>query len=1122
MDLQGRWRFRLDEADVGIENQWNRELLEDSILLPGILQAQGYGNEISKDTPFVDGLHDRLWFLREEYREFVQEHDTRVPFLAQPVRHYVGVAWYQREIEIPQEWEGLELVLKLELVHWKSTVWVDTVCYGDFDSLCVPHTYELGQLAPGKHTLTVRVDNRMIYPYRPDAHGVSDSVGHSWNGIAGTMELRARPILELEQVEVYPEIAHRSAILRIRLRNQRSVSQHCFLRITSRLNLNMEDLNMEGEVLSLPVLLDEKRKEITCNVPLGESALLWDEFQPALQQLTISLFTEEGELADTRSVRFGLRSIQAKGRDFLLNGRKICFRGTHDACCFPLTGYPSPEAEEWRRIYRVCRQWGLNHIRFHSFCPPEAAFEAADEMGMYLQVETGMWNYFLPGGQLEKQLYVETDRILSAYGGHPSFLLMSSGNEPHGDYRPIMKEWVAKYRETDNRHLYCTQSGWPWPQPPELDVTDYVYTCSRYGASRMRGRGGWEGRDYQQYIEDMEVPMICHELGQYCSYPDFSVIEKFTGYLRPGNYEIDREIARKHGLLSKNADFVQASGLLQTLCYKEEIEANLRTPGFSGFSLLDLHDYLGQGSALVGLLDAFWEEKPYADAAAFRRFCAPTVPLARISRVVYTQAESFDAEVEIACYAREGFSAAEVYWKIMDAEQRVWMEGRFAETEIPTGGNTPVGRLEFPLHTLPAPCQYQLVIGIEGAGVENQWKLWVYPAELDFQPFRAVKVTESFPEAVELLKEGEKVLYLPRPEQIHYSSPALSPLPVFWNGHMGPKWSRGLGMWCDKRHPALRSFPTECGAEWQWNEIVEGARGMNLETLPEVLEPILWPIDDWNRSQKLALAFEARMYQGRLLVCSADLKKDLEKRYAARQLLYSFLQYMDSEEFQPRVMITEKELGGFLFDTTIMERLHANIRVTEGLPEGNAGVEEEMHTGRAARQPVFNVVSNLLDGDPNTYWLAGGKYGGQYPFTLEITIEEPTMVRGLLVVPRQNHRDREGAVKRYEIWVSEDNIQWSCFDQGEFPASFQPQEILFERAVRLKGLRLRLLEGFSAENLIYWDRVEKVGFGRKQENYADPCAALAEIDFLCEETLAEGEHVRVAYQDVATASEEIY
>ena len=208
ISLAGNWRFALDRADAGLSEQWFNRDLPDKIKLPGALQSQGYGDEISVNTPWVLTLYDRNWFLRDDYQAYTNAGHVKVPFVCQPPRHYLGAAWYQRDIDIPKDWQDRRVVLFLERPRWESRVWLDDQFIGTNISLCAPHEYELGvALKPGKHRLTVRVDNRMIMAYRPDAHSVSDSLDSTWNGIVGKMELRSTPPVWIDNVRVFPDAA---------------------------------------------------------------------------------------------------------------------------------------------------------------------------------------------------------------------------------------------------------------------------------------------------------------------------------------------------------------------------------------------------------------------------------------------------------------------------------------------------------------------------------------------------------------------------------------------------------------------------------------------------------------------------------------------------------------------------------------------------------------------------------------------------------------------------------------------------------------------------------------------------------------------------------------------------
>ena len=561
LPLAGVWRFALDRADAGARERWFERDLNDRIKLPGVLQAEGYGDEISTRTPWVLSLYDRFWFLREDYKAYTKEGAVKVPFLAQPPRHYVGVAWYQRDVDVPEAWRGRRVVLFMERPRWESTVWVDSAEVGSNNSLVAPHEYDLGELAPGRHRLTVRVNSSMILPYRPDAHSVSDSLAGSWNGIVGRIELTSTGKVWIEEARAYPEVSKRSVRIEVLVGAPEEYD-------AGRAGPGEESHSGGGRWtvsaggVSAPVVWAERRGEssvqisgfrpfgwrATLDVPLGPGAKLWDEFSPNLNRLTLRL---RGDGVDeSREVVFGLREFKAEGHDFVVNGRKTNLRGTHHGGDFPLTGYPPTDVEYWRRILRVNKEWGINHVRFHSFCPPEAAFTAADELGIYLQPEPGMWNEISPGTPMNDMLYVETERMIRAYGNHPSFVMLSASNEPKGRWKAALTGWAAYFRSEDDRRLYTTGTGHTDREIPDPEEAADYLVVQRLGEKMLRGQSAWFGRDYRASLEGIRIPVLAHELGQWVAYPDYSVIDKFKGYMRPGNYEIFRDSLAAHGLLA--------------------------------------------------------------------------------------------------------------------------------------------------------------------------------------------------------------------------------------------------------------------------------------------------------------------------------------------------------------------------------------------------------------------------------------------------------------------------------------------------------------------------------------------------------------------------------------------
>lgn len=1040
MPLAGGWRFQLDRTDVGVAEKWFTRELSHQIALPGILQAQGYGDEISTNTPWVLSLYDKLWFEREDYQAYAQPGNVKVPFVSQPQRHYLGVAWYQRDIEIPKDWEGRRVVLFLERTRWETSAWLDDKLVGTNRSLCTPHEFDFGIVPPGKHRLTVRVDNRMLMNYRPDAHAVSDSLGSTWNGIVGKIELRSTPPVWMEDAQVH--FAGNEARLRITLGN--AGRQEAVVRVA------VNQLRWrEGEpvLIGRPMLTGSTRpvavptNGVTTEFTCGLETNRWDEFSPQLQQLNLSLAEENGRELETRRIVIGLRNIKTSGQEFIVNGRPTMMRGTHHGGDFPPTGYPPCDVEYWRKLFQTCKAWGLNHVRFHSFCPPEAAFTAADEIGIYLQPEPGMWNEISPGTPMEKMLYEETERMIKYYGNHPSFALFSASNEAKGRWKESLSQWVKHFRERDPRRLYTPDTGWSLIDEPGPvgDNADYL-AVHRIGQNLMRGDRGWFGRDYARSMRNVDVPNIVHENGQWCAYPDFDVIKKFTGFIRPGNFEIFRDSARTNGVLEFNKQFAHASGRFQLACYKEEVEAILRTPGLGGFQLLDLHDYTGQGTALVGVLDPFWEEKGYVKANEWRQFCSKTVPLARLTKRVFLNTERLEAAIEVAHYGSTPLTNVTVTAAVRDAAGKWVGEPSRLQADLAIGRNSIPLKAGAELASLPAPAAYELVVKV-GTN-ENSWNFWLYSAQVSTEAPKDILVTSSWSEAEQKLSEGGKVLFLPRNADLDWSSPPLDRIPVFWNRLMNPQWGRMLGLWCDAKHPALAGFPTEENCDWQWTEISRGTRAVNIGRLPRDLKPIVAAIDDWNRNWKLAPVFEAKVGKGKLLVCSFDISTRLDERIVARQLRRSLLDYVAGDKFQPAVAIAPEQMRDLWFDTLVMRKLGAN---------------SDSRDGNAA-----------FDGDPNTFWTVGGRGRGadgrSHPHALTISFTNAVAMNGVTLMNRQNDRDHTGDIRGYKIELSDDGQSWRQVAAGELPSTWSPQALKFARTETAKQLKLTALSGYGNDS----------------------------------------------------------
>lgn len=926
IDLSGEWRFSLDREDRGTAEAWYAEPLpgDERIKLPGSLQAQGFGNDPGPETEWTGLLRDGEWD-KEKYAPYRTEANFKMPFWLQPEKYYAGAAWYQKTVELPADWDGKDIGLTLERPHWETTVWVNDQRVGSRQYLSVPHVYELSEhLRPGTNTLTVRVDNRMVIDVGPNSHSVSDHTQSNWNGIAGELKLQARPLLNLANVQVHPDL-DRNGIRVVADANGTAAGGELYLEVSfegrtvASQRLDLRDLPSNGTVETF--------------LPFEEAAQLWDEFQPNLYELSATIQSADSG-ASTHRLRFGMREITTEGTDILLNGQPIIFRGTLECAIFPLTGYPATDVESWKRIIRICKAHGLNHIRFHSWCPPKAAFEAADELGFYLQAESSTWPNSTTGlglgHPIDAWLYEESDAVLEAYGNHPSFVLFASGNEPGGPERGAvyLRDWVPHYQAKEKRRLITSAAG--WPKIAENDYHNFHQDArlQNWGAgltSRINSEAPETVSDFSAIVaENPDHPVVVHENGQWCVYPNFDEIRKYTGVLKPKNFEIFRAFLEEKNLFDQAEDFLMASGKLQVLCYKEEIEANLRTDGYAGFQLLDMRDFPGQGTALIGMLDPFWDSKPYMTPEEFRRFCAPIVPLARMPKMTYTASERMTADIDVSQFGPVDLKEAKVGWSISDTRGQVLREGVLAVDSLPAGELSGVGAVAVDLKDFPVPAQFNLEVSVAGTEAVNDWDFWVYPDVVTVAS-EAVHVAETLDAAVmRRLEEGGKVLLLVDPKIVQ-TDLELGFSSIFWN----TAWTRNqaphtLGVLCDSEHPALAEFPTEYHSNWQWSLPIQHAATMELDALPQALKPIIQIVPDWFEPKKLALAFEAKVGTGKLLVCSIDLRGELDGQLERRQLKGSLLNYMESDQFDPQVPLSSEEVKS-LFKDQINEGRQASL-----------------------------------------------------------------------------------------------------------------------------------------------------------------------------------------------------
>jgi hypothetical protein len=900
-DVSNDWTYRLDRHEVGEREMWFSHAFADTIKLPGALRDYGIGDDPTLQTQWTGSIFDSSWFYNPAMEKYRQPGDLKFPFWLTPVKHYVGMAWYQKEVSIPKAWHGKNVELFLEYPHWQTTVWFDTLEIGSDNSLSTPHRFVIPAqvINKGKHRLTIRVDNaiRDIDP-GVNSHSISDHTQGNWNGIVGSIKMRPLSPIHITQVKITPNVKEQWVDVRVVLSSPMAQGKVKFV---------VKGLNHAHALPSQSVSVQQGSDTVQFKVAMGETFKTWSEFSPDLYELTVSLSGQAG-VADAKTVQFGMRNFTVNDKRFEINGIPIFLRGTTECCVFPLTGYPPTNEKEWERIFDICKSFGLNHMRFHSYCPPRAAFLAADKAGFYLQVEGPSWAKYSvtlgDGKPIDAYLMDETKRIIDTFGNHPSFCMMAYGNEPSGNYVPYLENWVSHFRAYDPQRVFTGAStGRSWAI---IDNSDFIVRSPPRGLAWQDVQPESQF-DYRNKTENQNRPYVTFEMGQWCAFPNFKEIEKYTGSLKAKNFELFRsDLADKHMSHLSN-DFLMASGKLQTSCYKQEIEATLRTPNLAGFQLLSLNDFSGQGTALVGVLDAFWDEKGYVTAREFSAFCNRVVPLARLDKFTFQSADTLMASVEVANFSGKELVNPRVVWKLTNGSETV-TDGFFSSVSIAMGNGIALGKLSVPLNFATKAQQLLLTVSVDG--YENSWKIWVYPSSRSvIGSSEVIVANKPGKEVARALESGKSVLLLTSGNVQNGKDVVQYFMPAFWNTswfRMRPPHTTGILI--HHKHPVFNHFPTDYYSDMQWWELTNLQQVMNLEYFPADFRPLVQPIDTWFMNRRLAMLFEAKVLNGKLMVCSIDLEGGLNTRPAARQLRESVLLYMDSEQFNPVSSIDYKTI----------------------------------------------------------------------------------------------------------------------------------------------------------------------------------------------------------------------
>ena len=906
IDLSGEWKLHLDKECTG-----RLPMFDDTIILPNSTSNAGKG----EDNP-----------AREEGCLT----DTKL---------FEGDAWFSRKVNLTSS-TGKTAKLVLERTRL-TKLYIDGRFVGSFDSLTAPHIYDITEyVTDGEHELTVCVSN-VGYPTK-GGHLTSPDTQTNWNGITGEISVRIYGKSYADEVLVYPDFEHKSF----------RVSGKIIGEKTGTVTISAESFNMpEGKAAHIVESVETHYENglFSVTLPLGDDARTWDEYNPELYKI----FVKVGE--DVAEVITGLREFKAVKDKFYINGRKTFLRGKHDGMIFPKTGFAPTDVEEWVRILTISKSYGMNHYRFHTCCPSEAAFIAADIVGIYMEPQLPFWGTIHAPDEdefnEEEQNYLITEgfRMLAAFGNHPSYCMMSMGNELWGSTERI-NSIIGGYKQLDNRHLYTQGSNnFQWfPNIVENDdffvgvrlakdrlirgsyamcdaplghiQTDKPATTHNYDEmvrpvrSASSAEASADGTVQIQYGTTMktvkatdadadfipDIPIVTHEIGQYETYPNYDEIEKYTGSIKARNFEVFRERLDEKGLLPLAHDYFTASGALAVACYKEELESVFRSESLGGFQILDIQDFSGQGTALVGVLDAFMDEKGICSPEQWREFCNDAVILAEFDNYNLESSEEFSAGIRVTNFRPEGI---EGHKYVCDLICECGTVLAHSEGIIPvnSGNYIRLGNISTVIPELEKSVSIKLTLSIEGTDVKNSYTLMAYPKRECEEISGGFIFSSVDSEAESALREGKTILILPDLDKIEKSIEGFY-CQDFWCYHMfrlisemmeKPEPVGTMGLLIDNTHPALDEFPSERFSTPQWWEIVQNSRSEILDDCAEGKNVIVRTIDNFERNHNLALMYEYNYLDGKVIVCNCDFSK-LSESAEGRQFIHSVLSYVKS------------------------------------------------------------------------------------------------------------------------------------------------------------------------------------------------------------------------------------
>lgn len=857
LSLSGEWRFKLDPKSVGEKDGWfgSDTQFTERIRVPGCWDAQGKGIPGAITT--------------------IANADDTEPHV-RTISAYNGDAWYKRAFRIPRSWRGKVIWLNIGGVNDRAKVWVNGRAAGSHDGYCTGFRLDVTNLVEydKPNQCAILVSNAP----RPEGNleGCFDFYTN-WGGIYRDVWLESTETSYIEGVRITPDITAGS--------------------------INVET-NVVGRTDGIRFTVFSQEGKKIASADSGKIVIpnpkLWSPNSPYLYRLRAELIAA-GKTVDSVIERFGMREIAVKGNRIMLNGKPIFLRGYGDDCIYPITVAPPASKEHYLKELRRAKSYGFNFARHHTWIPLPEHLDAADEVGILVQMEmpTGAHPFTDPSPFLAQLWRDELQRVMVANANHPSWIILSMGNEL-GDalndeaVRKVYFGLTALARKLDPTRLVIVTSGSTTPLPPE----EPFYSRGVYGVTPLsdaaEGLSGW--------IAGHDRPYVWHEMGYYASYPDVDLRAKYTGGAIPFWLNEAARVAEEKGFADMLPTYVRNSVRLQQVCLKWSMELARKIPDLAGFEWWTFKD---NSWPTEGIVDDFTDPKRGVDIEAIRRLNSDTVLLLADEPRTARSGEKLELKVRISNFGEP--IKSDLHWELGKA-----VSGSIPGLTVDKYGLSDLTPLNITLPEVKLPAKY--VLHLEFSGAKNEWPVWVFPEARPNPKLPNVRMSSMLSEdVISFAENGGRVLLISRKARTGLAerscaeeSPDIPyPLyfaPTYWGAAHAPGGGNLGTVIAD--HPALGTFPHEGFCDLQFLSLLQGVNRADLDALPVRVNPIVRSITDWRLGANAAYIYEVKIGKGGLLVTTLNFEEGLaSKRPEAEWLLQELLSYCASGDFQPAAEI---------------------------------------------------------------------------------------------------------------------------------------------------------------------------------------------------------------------------